>query len=165
MIEASGSDPLYEFELISQELVELMDAGLPKGRSRNDGDTPEGWDSKEIVAHMAESCEFWRLNLEEGLRRPGTTIVGRPKLDEERSSRISKLSRISTTGLIDRLTLEIGKTAGLLAALEPNDLGTALMHLADGQITVSEMISKHLVAHLDEHLVQLRELEELPPTI
>ena len=35
--------------------------------------------------------------------------------------------------------------------------------LTDGQIPVSELASKHLIAHLSEHLGQLRALEEMIP--
>ena len=162
MAEATGSDLLFEFDLISEELVELLEAGLPRGRSRTNGTHHEGWDSKQIVAHMAEWCEFWRNDLEDGLRRPGSRVLGRSPLGEERSRRIEMLSTLTTPDLIDRLTLEIGKTAGFLAALEPSDLNLTVTHLSDGQITVRDLISKHLIAHLGEHLAQFKELELLP---
>ncbi len=163
MAEASGSDLVYEFDLVSEDLVELLEAGLPKGISHREKSCPEGWDSKQIVAHMAEWCEFWRRDLEDGLRRPRTTVLGRSNLDIERSSRIDTLASLPTFDLIDRLTLEIGKTAGFLAALTPVDLATTVVHLTDGQITVSDMISKHLITHIGEHLAQLKELEQSPP--
>ncbi|TAN20424.1 MAG: DinB family protein [Actinomycetota bacterium] len=164
MAEAAGSDLLYEFDLISEELVELLEAGLPKGHCPSEDDAPEGWDSKQIVAHMAEWCEFWRRDVEEGLRRPRITVLGRSALDEDRSRRIEALSAMPTSELIDRMTLEIGKTAGLLASLEAKDFAATVTHLTDGQITIDDMVSKHLIAHLGEHLAQLKELEETPPT-
>ena len=164
MAEAAGSDLIFEFDLVSEELIELLEAGLPKGVSHRDKTHPEAWDSKHIVAHMAEWCEFWRADLEEGLKRPGSRVIGRSNLDEERSRRINSLASLSTADLIDRLTLEIGKTAGLLAALDPADLDITLTHLTDGQITVRDLISKHLIAHLGEHLSELMKLEQLPPT-
>ena len=164
MAEAAGSDVLYELDLISEELVELLEAGLPKGRCETEDDVLQGWDSKQIVAHMAEFCEFWRLDVEEGLRRPKVTILGRSALDEDRSRRIEALSAMPTSDLIDRMILEIGKTVGLLASLDPKDFEATVTHLTDGQITIGDMASRHLIAHLGEHLTQLKVLEQKPPS-
>lgn len=163
MAEAASSDLVFEFDLVSEELFELLDAGLPKGRSEPDERCPEGWDSKQIVAHIAELCEFWRNETEECLRRPRNTVIGRSNFDEERLRRVNTLSLLSTSELIDRVTLEVGKSAGLLSALEAQDLAASATHLTDGQITISELISKDLIAHISEHLAQLKELEELSP--
>ena len=164
MAESLGSDLVNEFDLVSEELVELLEAGLPKGISHRDKGSPEGWDSKQLVAHMAELCEFWRHDLEEGLRRPRSAILGRSNHDDERTQRINALASLPTFDLIDRLTLEIGKTAGFLSSLTPADIEITVTHLTDGQITVGDMISSHLIAHLGEHLAQLRDLEQLPPS-
>ena len=164
MAETLGSDLVNEFDLVSEELVELLEAGLPKGISHRDKGSSEGWDSKQLVAHMAELCEFWRHDLEEGLRRPRSAILGRSNHDDERTQRINVLALLPTFDLIDRLTLEIGKTAGFLSALTPADIEITVTHLTDGQITVGDMISSHLIAHLGEHLAQLRDLEQLPPS-
>lgn len=160
MTDVSSQDLLAEFDLVSEELLELLDAGLPKGRSARDDQCPEGWDSKQIVAHIVELIEFWRQNIDEGLKRRNSAVMGRSNFDSERINRIDSLSKLPTGELIERLTIEIGKAAGLLASLENRSLSVEIMHLTDGQITLSELCSRHLITHISEHLAQLGELEQ-----
>lgn len=165
MAKTDAPDLVLEFDVVSEEVLELVDAGLPKGRSSGGEHSPEGWDSKHIIAHIAELCNFWRFDIERGLSKPRTAIVGRSALDSDRDRRVEELAVLPTAELIEQLSVEIGKTAGLLAALEPSDLDVMITHLCDGKMSVAELISKHLIAHLGEHLVQLKELEQNPPSI
>lgn len=165
MAEASGLDMQFEFDLVSEELIELLEAGLPQGICREESLCPEGWDSRQIVAHMAELCEFWRSDVQNGMRSPESVVVGRSNIDPERKRRIEDLANLPATDLIEHLTLEIGRAAGFIAALSQRDLDTTLVHLTDGRIAVTEMISKHLVARLCEYLAQLKELDQLPPFV
>lgn len=161
MVDTAPADLVMEFDMVSEELLELLDAGLPKGKSPTDDENSEGWDSKQIVAHMAELCEYWRLSTEEGLRQGTRKVMGRSDSDEERLSRINSLSQLPTGKLIERLTMEVGKAAGLLAALEIAELDVSVLHLRDGHIKLSDLCARHLIAHMCEHLAQLKELEHL----
>lgn len=163
MAKAESIDLVVEFDLVTEELLDLIEAGLPKGRTEPDEQCPEGWDSKQIVAHIAELCEFWHSDIESCLGRSKNRILGRSSLSEERFQRIGFLASLPTSELIDKATVEIGKCVALLASLEPKDLEMQVTHLTDGQIAVSELASRHLIAHLGEHLSQLRELEEMVP--
>lgn len=162
MEEVVGSDLLIEFDVVVEDLLDVLDAGLPGGRSKGAGNGTLGWDSKQIVAHIIELCEFFREDLEEGIRRPRTIVLGRSAYDQGRNDRIEAFSGSSASELIERLTIEIGKSAGLLASLEDGDFAIEVTHLTDGQITIADLISKHLISHVTEHVAQLKELEELP---
>lgn len=163
MAKAESLDLVVEFDLVTEELLDLIEAGLPKGRTEPDEQCPQGWDSKQIVAHIAELCEFWHSDIESCLGRPKSKILGRSSLSQERLQRIDVLASLPTSELIDKATVEIGKCTALLASLEPKDLDMQVTHLTDGQIPVSELASRHLIAHLSEHLGQLRALEEMIP--
>lgn len=160
MEEVLGSDLQVEFDIVVEDLLDVLDAGLPSGRSKHSDNGTVGWDSKQIIAHIIELCEFFRTDVEQGMRRPKNVVLGRSTYDQERIDRIESLCTLSASELIERLTLEIGRCAGLLVALDDSDFSLQITHLTDGQITIADLVSKHLIAHVTEHLAQLKELEE-----
>lgn len=164
MGEVVGSDLLVEFDVVAEDLLDILDAGLPSGRGKGSNNGTVGWDSKQIVAHIVELCEFFRADIEQGIRRPKSVVLGRSAHDEGRNSRIEALCALTASELIEQLTLEIGKCAGLLASLDDVDFSLQITHLTDGQITITELISKQLITHVTEHVDQLKELEEIPST-
>jgi DinB superfamily len=137
-------------------------AGEPWPLSDDYGTAPESsWGPKEVLAHVAEMLPFWAAQVEAVLATPAggpPPPFGRVSTDPERLRRIGDERRLPADELFDRIgrsAADVGARAATLTEAEASRIG---VHPRLGEMTVAAMVERFSVGHLEEHVVQLREI-------
>ena len=133
----------------------------PSALTRADPQSGERWDAGQAWAHLAEFVPYWRGEAERVVDAGGTEPVpfGRVQSDPGRVAGIEEGRRELPTAQMDRLSIELGALRGWLAQRTPAELERVGMHPTRGEMTVHDIIERFVVGHLEEHVVQLAELE------
>jgi hypothetical protein len=146
------------------ELLDLrgpLVAGEPWPLSDHYGTEPEAdWGPREVLAHVNEMLAYWTTQLEGVLAGPPDEAVpfGRVATDESRLRRIEDDRRLSTGELLDAIDAGLVRATSFAGGLSADDLERQGLHPTRGEFTVGAAIERFLVTHLEEHVVQLREI-------
>ena len=137
-------------------------AGEPWPLSRAYGAEPESdWGPKEILAHVAEMLEYWPIQVDAILASPETGEppgFGRVSTDEKRIGRVGEDRRLPAAELFDRIASESRAVESTLAAISPADQDRTGVHVRLGEMAIPAIFERFVVSHLEEHVVQLREV-------
>jgi hypothetical protein len=137
-------------------------AGEPWPLSEAYGAEPESdWGPKEILAHVEEMLEYWPRQVGEILAAPaadGPPGFGRVATDETRIGRIGNDRNLPAADLFDRIATESRAVEATMASIGPADQARTGVHVRLGEMTVPAIFERFVVSHLEEHVVQLREV-------
>jgi hypothetical protein len=140
-----------------------LEAGEPWPLSAAYGTEPEAdWGPREILAHVSEMLQYWPVQLGTVLAGDPATAVpfGRTASDPSRLGRIAA-DRLQPVGvLLDGISTGLTTAGEFLDGLSAADLARRGMHSIRGETTVDGAAERFLVAHLGEHVVQLRAILE-----
>ena len=151
-------------ERASEQMVELgpaLAAGEPWPMADVVGPGPESsWGPREVLAHVAEMLPFWlgeiELILDAGSDGEPRGF-GRLEDDPARVAIISRDRQFPARELLARVESEGRRVARRFRALSDDDAATVGRHVTRGDLKVSEIAERLMVAHLEGHLGQLRE--------
>jgi hypothetical protein len=119
-----------------------------------DPDSGERWDRGQVLAHVAEMLPYWVRQVE--LIVAGEQVAfGRVKGDPGRIAAIERDRREDPERLLDRMDEGVGEVLALLERLDDQAMARAGQHQTLGEMPVSTIIDRFLVAHLEEHADQL----------
>jgi hypothetical protein len=146
------------------ELLDLrgpLVAGEPWPLSAAYGTEPEAdWGPREVLAHLDEMLPYWTAQLEGVLAGDPATAVpfGRVATDPDRLRRIAEDRQQATGELLDGIARGLQVATAFVDGLSAVDLDRRGLHQARGELTVGASIERFLVTHLEEHVVQIREI-------
>ena len=135
--------------------------GEPWPLSAAYGTEPEAdWGPREVLAHVNEMLPYWTAQLEGVLAGdPGTPApFGRVATDPDRLGRIEADRRQTAGWLLDAIDAGLVTAGGFAAGLSAADLERTGLHPTRGELTIGASIDRFLVTHLEEHVVQLRDI-------
>jgi hypothetical protein len=141
-------------------LRDALVAGEPWPLSDDYGHTPESeWGPPEILGHVDEMLPYWTDELERVLAGDGANPVtfGRIATDQSRMDRIDADRRKPMGDLLDDIAAGLDRAAAFAAGLDADAAARVGVHPSRGEITVADSIERFLAAHLEDHVVQLRE--------
>jgi hypothetical protein len=144
-----------------EDLREPLAAGEPWPLSAVWGTEDEAqWGPPEVLAHVAEMLSYWREELSHVVAGDGSTPVpfGRVASDPGRLARIDDMRRRSTGELVDEIGARVPEVAGFVERLTDADAAKVGQHPSRGEITVGDSVERFFGNHLEEHVVQLREI-------
>ncbi len=136
-------------------------AGEPWPLSAAYGTEPEAdWGPREVLAHVNEMLGYWTAQLESVLAGdPGTAVpFGRVASDPDRIARIAADRELPSGDLLDRIDAGLVTATGFAGGLSAADLERRGLHPTRGELTVGASLERFLVTHVEEHVVQLREI-------
>ena len=118
------------------------------------------WGPREVLAHVAEMLSYWRGELGRVVAEGGSGPVpfGRVASDPTRLARIDELRRRPTGELIDEIGDRIPDVAAFVDRLTADEAGRVGRHQTRGDLTVRDSVERFFASHLEEHVVQLREI-------
>jgi len=126
------------------------------------GAEPESdWGPKEILAHVEEMLEYWPRQVGEIQAAPaagGPPGFGRVATDETRIGRIGNDRKLPAAELFDRIAAESRAVEATMASIGPADQARSGVHVRLGEMTIPAIFERFVVSHLEEHVVQLREV-------
>jgi hypothetical protein len=103
---------------------------------------------------------YWESELRRMVASDGSEPVpfGRVASDPTRLARIDELRRRPTGELIDEIGRRIPDVAGFVDRLTTEEAGRVGRHQTRGEMTVGDSVERFFASHLEEHVVQLREI-------
>jgi hypothetical protein len=161
------ADPAPEYlarlEAVRSRLAAHATSGVHAGLTGADPATGERWDGGQVWAHLAEFPAYWLTQSESILRRRGEGALepipfGRTKVDPGRVDAIERDRHVAPERLHERVAAGIAAWAAFIAARPSEQWSVSGLHPTLGPLTLSEIVERFLVGHLEEHADQLDEL-------
>lgn len=152
---------LARMSAVERRLAEHAARPLPDGLTDPDPGASERWEAGQVWAHLAEFPGYWHDQVRKVVAHDGGGPLpfGRTKADPGRIAAIEQERRTDPGELLRRVTAQIGDVSATLASL-PDDAWKARgVHSVRGEMTVSEIVERFLLGHLEEHADQLDGLE------
>jgi hypothetical protein len=140
------------------EVAQLLGTPWPVGDGGPQVDE-EVWGPGEVLAHVAEMLPFWLGEMERILAaQPGEVAdFGRTADDQVRTLTIARDATLPARELFDRIAAGVERYRRRLPELSAADLGRTGRHRTRGELSVSALLERFAVAHLEEHASQLAE--------
>ncbi len=122
--------------------------------------TGERWDRGNVLGHVAELLPFWTGQVRAVLG--GAGAMGRDELGSaQRRMGIDSAREVGEDQLLERIDAGIEDLLALLGEMREADLDRSVIFRTgsgDRETDLHQQLGAVLVAHLEEHLRQLREL-------
>ncbi|MFL5755979.1 MAG: DinB family protein [Chloroflexota bacterium] len=142
-------------------LVELRPAvadGEPWPLAERFDTEPEAsWGPREVLAHVAEMLPYWLGELERVVAVDGAAF-GRAATDPLRLATIERDRTLPLPALDGRIDVGVETWLERLADLDEDTVARSGSHPRLGAMTVSAIMERFVVGHLEEHVAQLREI-------
>lgn len=151
-------------ERAAEAMIELgpsLAAGEPWSLAEVVGPGPESsWGPREVLAHVAEMLPYWMGEIERILDAAGDAeplAFGRLEDDAARVAIISRDRGFPARELLARVDVDARRVARRFRALSDEDATALGRHPTRGDLPISEIAERLMVAHLEGHVTQLRE--------
>jgi len=143
-----------------RRLLEHAGRPLPRGLTDPDPGASERWEAGQVWAHLAEFPDYWADQIRAVLdaRAAGAAEpipFGRTKADPGRIGAIERERRTDPGELLRRVTSQLAAAGAMLRALPPAAWTARGQHPTLGEMTVTAIVERFLVSHLEEHADQL----------
>lgn len=118
------------------------------------------WGPPELLAHLDEMLPFWLGEAERILEgQPGTPVpFGRVASDVVRIGIIGRDRTVPLRELFARLGADGARVARRMRELSEADAAREGLHPARGVTPVAALFERFVTGHLEEHVIQLREI-------
>jgi hypothetical protein len=125
-----------------------------------DQETGERWTGEQVLAHIDELLVYWSDEARRVRQGPdGAVEFGRGKKDPGRLRAVELGRSRDVDSLLAGLSQNLSATGAWLGELAEEDLAVAGVHFRRGRMTVGEIVETYVVAHVEEHVEQLRGAE------
>jgi hypothetical protein len=151
MAEVTASDRIFNLLTCNDELIGSLDWVTDEAWTRRPAESE--WSAAEIVGHVIELEPYWAAQAAYLAGNPGAEI-GRTLEDPVRLSGPSSGAALSPKEARIRLA-ESGEQAAETLRRLPESAWAITGRWRDGQVTVSDLIERHLIQHVREHLDQV----------
>jgi hypothetical protein len=147
---AKASDRLTMLGLALQE-------GGPWPLAERFDHAPEAsWGPPEILAHLEEMLPYWLGEAERILQAvDGPPAFGRVPTDDLRLAIIERDRTLPLRELVARVQVDIERWRRRWAELDTASRERSGNHVALGMLTVTDIATRFVVGHLEDHLDQL----------
>ena len=131
---------------------------MPHGHSRNGSTThpKRAWGPPEILAHLEEMLQYWYGETERVLATTeGPQPFGRVATDPVRLAIIERDRTLPITELMARVGNGIERWRRRWSDVSDSERALTGLHPTLGELSVSDIASRFVARHLEEHLDQL----------
>ena len=118
------------------------------------------WGPPEVLAHVEEMLPFWIGEIERILDAPAGESVpfGRVATDPVRIGVIGRDRTLPVRELFARIAADGPRMAARMRELTAAEVARQGLHPRLGVMTVADLLDRFVLGHVEEHVVQLREL-------
>jgi threonine dehydratase len=164
MTSEPGQAALTRLGAVERRLTEHAVRPLPDGLTDPDPGASERWEAGQVWAHLAEFPGYWHGEVRKvaAARASGAAEpipFGRTKTDPGRIAAIERERRTDPGELLRRVTAQIAEVSTTLTGLPDDAWGARGAHPARGEMTLTEIVDRFILGHLEEHADQLDGLE------
>jgi uncharacterized damage-inducible protein DinB len=114
------------------------------------------WSALQVLGHMAEMIPYWLGHCRTLIAAHEPPHFGRTPDAPERLAAVEPDSLKQPEALVRLLEAEIQAAARTLRQLTPAERHKTGIHVKRGKMTVDEILEQFIVAHAEDHLVQVR---------
>jgi DinB superfamily len=146
-----------------RRLAEHAAGPVPEGLTDPDPGADERWEAGQVWAHLAEFPGYWMNQVRSILAKRDTGVpepipFGRVKTDAERIAAIERDRHQDPAALLRRVRESLAWVGDELGVLDDDAWRARGLHAVRGEMTVSEIIGRFILDHLEEHADQLDSL-------
>jgi hypothetical protein len=158
-----GNDIRSQLQAIGRRLAAYAAREVPAGLTEPDPGSDERWEAAEVWAHMAEFVSYWHEQIEAvvGAYDGEPVPFGRTKTDPGRIAAIEVGRREPVEELAGRAQQAISDLDQRIAAFGGVEWNAVGRHETRGEMDIEAIVERFVVSHLDEHLTQLEQLDQL----
>jgi uncharacterized damage-inducible protein DinB len=150
MTEAVAADQIFQLTTLNDEFIGSLDWVSDEAWTRRRGEGE--WSIAEIVGHVIELEPYWAEQAARLAEHPGSE-VGRQLDDPRRLSGPERGLALSAKDARGQLARSGEQAAELLRRI-PDAAWTTTGTWRGNTITVAELVRRHLIEHVREHLEQ-----------
>ena len=114
------------------------------------------WSALQVLGHMAEMIPYWLGHCRTLIAAHEPPHFGRTLDAPERLAAVEPDTLKQPEALVSLLEAEIKAAARTLRQLTPAERRKTGIHVKRGEMTVDEILEQLIVAHAEDHLVQVR---------
>jgi hypothetical protein len=143
-----------------RRLAEHAAGPVPEGLTEPDPGAEERWQAGQVWAHLAEFPAYWMNQVRSVLAKRDTGVpepipFGRVKTDPERLGAIERDRHQDPPALLRRVRESLAWVSEELGVLDDGAWAARGLHPVRGELTVSEIVERFILDHLEEHADQL----------
>jgi len=114
------------------------------------------WSALQVLGHMVEMIPYWLGHCRTLIAAHEPPHFGRTLDAPERLAAVEPDTLKQPEALVSLLEAEIQAAAKTLRQLTPAERRKTGIHVKRGKMTVDEILEQLIVAHAEDHLVQVR---------
>ena len=114
------------------------------------------WSALQVLGHMVEMIPYWLGHCRTLIAAHEPPHFGRTPDAPERLAAVETDTLKQPEALVSLLEAEIKAAAKTLRQLTPAERRKTGIHVKRGKMTVDEILEQLIVAHAEDHLVQVR---------
>lgn len=146
-----------------RRLAEHAAGPVPDGLTEPDPGGEERWEAGQVWAHLAEFPAYWMNEVRSILAKRDTGVpepipFGRVKTDPGRLGAIERDRHQDPAALLRRVRESLAWVGDELGVLDDDAWKARGLHPVRGELTVSQIVERFILDHLEEHADQLDSL-------
>jgi DinB family protein len=153
MADTLAADLIFTLTTLNDELIGSLDWVPEEAWSKRSG--PDAWSAAEIIGHVIELEPYWARQAALLAERPGSA-VGRGLEDPERLAGPAQGISTPPKEARTRIAQAGEETAEILRKI-PDSAFAVTGTWRDAPISLAELLQRHLVDHVRDHLEQVTE--------
>jgi uncharacterized damage-inducible protein DinB len=142
-------------ESVYSQLMTLLHQPYVAQRLRTAPDNDE-WSALQVLGHLVEMIPYWLGHCRTLIAAHEPPHFGRTLDAPERLAAVEPDTLKQPEALVSLLEAEIQAAAKTLRQLTPAERHKTGIHVKRGEMTVDEILEQFIVAHAEDHLVQVR---------
>ncbi len=117
------------------------------------------WNVLQLLGHISEMIPYWLREIRMIINTTSTELprIGRSAEDPDRLAGVDHGAKGNPDKLLEEVQEEGRKGAAAIRAFTPEERAKQGLSARWGEITVSDMLERFIVAHTEEHVRQMRE--------
>ena len=155
--ETPGEVQAHRLEIAYAQLADLLSQPENAGRLRvHEGETE--WSAMQVLGHVVEMIPYWLGQCQMLIRAETPPVFGRTPDAPERLAGPERGAASDVEALLGVLNEEVQAAARAIEEMTPAERDKRGQHIRRGEMRVEDVVELLVVAHMEEHLVQVREV-------
>lgn len=153
--ETPGEVQARRLEIACAQLVTLLSQPENAGRLRaHEGETE--WSAMQVLGHVTEMIPYWLGQCQMLILAGIPPLFGRTPDAPERLAGPERGATAEVGALLGVLNEEVQAAARIIRGMTPAERDKRGRHVRRGEMRVEDVVELHVVAHVEEHLAQVR---------
>jgi hypothetical protein len=114
------------------------------------------WSALEVMGHLIEMIPYWLDHCHQLMTAAEPLRFGRTLDSPERLAGVEQATTREPDELLLLLDREVQAAAPVIRHLSSEERDKTGIHLRQGEMTIGEVIERFIVAHAEDHVVQIQ---------